>query len=126
MTSRGVEPTGNAVERVFKLFGKRWTGIAMTSLMGGPAPFSNPRRTVPGISARMLSDRLTELRAAGLVTGTGRSKITRGLRRELLQLLVRGRPVLPQRHTRRAFGTGSTAVPRTPVSRVVKNLVASS
>jgi DNA-binding HxlR family transcriptional regulator len=56
-----------AVERVFKLFGKRWTGIVVASLMAGPVHFSDLRRTVPGISERMLSDRLTELQAAGLV-----------------------------------------------------------
>jgi DNA-binding HxlR family transcriptional regulator len=56
-----------AVERVFKLFGKRWTGIVVASLMAGPVYFSDLRRTVPGISERMLSDRLTELQAAGLV-----------------------------------------------------------
>lgn len=56
-----------AVERVFKLFGKRWTGIVVASLLSGPVHFSDLRRTVPGISERMLSDRLTELQAAGLV-----------------------------------------------------------
>lgn len=56
-----------AVERVFKLLGKRWTGLVLASLMSGPVHFSDLRRTVPGISERMLSDRLTELQAAALV-----------------------------------------------------------
>ncbi|MFC7011444.1 winged helix-turn-helix transcriptional regulator [Streptomyces viridiviolaceus] len=58
---------GSAIERAFKLLGKRWIGIVMASLMGGPVHFADLRRTVPGISERMLSDRLTELQAAGLV-----------------------------------------------------------
>ncbi|MBF9069450.1 winged helix-turn-helix transcriptional regulator [Streptacidiphilus fuscans] len=56
-----------AVERVFKLLGKRWTGLVIASLMSGPVHFSDLRRTVPGISERMLSDRLTELQTAALV-----------------------------------------------------------
>ncbi|MEY9967976.1 DNA-binding HxlR family transcriptional regulator [Streptacidiphilus sp. MAP12-16] len=58
---------GSAVERVFKLLGKRWTGLIVASLMGGPVHFAEFRRAVPGISERVLSDRLTELVAAGLV-----------------------------------------------------------
>ncbi|MEU1630829.1 helix-turn-helix domain-containing protein [Streptomyces sp. NPDC020096] len=35
--------------------------------MSGPVHFADLRRTVPGISERVLSDRLSELAAAGLV-----------------------------------------------------------
>jgi len=58
---------GSSVERVFKLLGKRWTGLIVAALMGGPVHFAEFRRAVPGISERILSDRLTELAAAGLV-----------------------------------------------------------
>ncbi|MGX2996022.1 winged helix-turn-helix transcriptional regulator [Streptomyces sp. JNUCC 64] len=53
--------------RVFGLLGKRWTGLIVTVLLGGPAHFSELRRAIPGISERMLSDRLTELAGEGLV-----------------------------------------------------------
>ncbi|MEU1287249.1 helix-turn-helix domain-containing protein [Kitasatospora sp. NPDC005856] len=57
-----------ALNRVFTLLGKRWTGMLLGVLNnGGPAYFSELRRAVPGISERMLSDRLTELTEAGLV-----------------------------------------------------------
>ncbi|MGW2866595.1 winged helix-turn-helix transcriptional regulator [Kitasatospora sp. NPDC001225] len=57
-----------ALTRVFTLLGKRWTGMLLGVLTnGGPAYFSELRRAVPGISERMLSDRLTELAEAGLV-----------------------------------------------------------
>jgi DNA-binding HxlR family transcriptional regulator len=58
---------GSSVERVFKLLGKRWTGLIVAAMMGGPVHFAEFRRAVPGISERVLSDRLTELAAAGLV-----------------------------------------------------------
>jgi DNA-binding HxlR family transcriptional regulator len=58
----------NAVLRVFGLLGKRWTGVLLAALMNGPGHFAELKRAVPGISERMLSDRLTELVHEGLVT----------------------------------------------------------
>lgn len=55
------------ITRVFQLLGKRWTGPIVSVLTNGPAYFVALRRAIPGISERMLSDRLTELTAAGLV-----------------------------------------------------------
>lgn len=55
------------ITRVFQLLGKRWTGPIVSVLTAGPAYFVALRRAIPGISERMLSDRLTELAAAGLV-----------------------------------------------------------
>ncbi|WP_405718614.1 helix-turn-helix transcriptional regulator [Streptomyces sp. NBC_01537] len=57
----------DAVTRAFTLFGKRWSGLIMGVLLCGPAHFAELRRAIPAISERMLSDRLTELGAAGLV-----------------------------------------------------------
>ncbi|WP_229379222.1 helix-turn-helix domain-containing protein [Streptomyces sp. VRA16 Mangrove soil] len=53
--------------RVFGLLGKRWTGLIVAALMQGPVHFSDLRRAIPGISERMLSDRLSELGTVGLV-----------------------------------------------------------
>ncbi|MEU6174900.1 helix-turn-helix domain-containing protein [Streptantibioticus parmotrematis] len=56
------------ITRVFTLLGKRWTGVIIAVLMAqGRSHFAELRRAVPGISERMLSDRLSELTAAGLV-----------------------------------------------------------
>lgn len=55
------------ITRVFQLLGKRWTGPIVAVLVEQPAYFADLRRAVPGISERMLSDRLTELGAAGLL-----------------------------------------------------------
>ncbi|MFJ9245121.1 winged helix-turn-helix transcriptional regulator [Streptomyces sp. NPDC101776] len=51
----------------FQLFGKRWTGPIVSVLTAGPAYFADLRRAIPGISERMLSNRLTELATAGLI-----------------------------------------------------------
>ncbi|MFF4712811.1 winged helix-turn-helix transcriptional regulator [Streptomyces eurythermus] len=57
----------DGITRVFQLLGKRWSGPIVAVLVGQPAYFTDLRRAVPGISERMLSDRLAELGAAGLV-----------------------------------------------------------
>ncbi|AEW95441.1 MULTISPECIES: winged helix-turn-helix transcriptional regulator [Streptomycetaceae] len=59
----------HGITRVFTLLGKRWTGVIIAVLMAnGRMYFAELRRGIPGISERMLSDRLTELAAAGLLT----------------------------------------------------------
>jgi DNA-binding HxlR family transcriptional regulator len=59
-----------ALVRAFDLLGKRWTGVVLATLKGGPAGFRALARAVEGISDSMLSDRLAELSGAGLITRT--------------------------------------------------------
>jgi len=48
--------------------GKRWTGAIIAVLMeGGPARFSEVGAAVPDLSDRLLSERMKELEARGLV-----------------------------------------------------------
>ncbi|MFJ9964256.1 winged helix-turn-helix transcriptional regulator [Streptomyces avermitilis] len=57
----------DGITRVFQLLGKRWTGLIVAVLLERPVHFAELCRAIPGISERMLSDRLTELATAGLV-----------------------------------------------------------
>ena len=59
-----------ALVRAFDLLGKRWTGVMLGTLRGGPAGFRSLARAVDGISDSVLSDRLRELTEAGLVART--------------------------------------------------------
>ena len=59
-----------ALVRAFDLLGKRWTGVVLGTLSSGPAGFRALSRAVEGISDSMLSDRLSALCNAGLVTRT--------------------------------------------------------
>src|SRR6266513_6195515 len=59
-----------ALVRAFDVLGKRWTGVLLGTLKGGPAGFRALSRAVDGISDSMLSDRLAELSDAGLVSRT--------------------------------------------------------
>lgn len=53
--------------RVLALVGKRWTLPILVALLEGPARFSELARSVPGLSERVMSERLHELSEAGLV-----------------------------------------------------------
>jgi DNA-binding HxlR family transcriptional regulator len=57
-----------ALARAFDILGKRWTGVVLGTLSGGPTGFRALSRAVEGISDSMLSDRLGALCDAGLVT----------------------------------------------------------
>ncbi len=56
--------------RAVELIGRRWTGAILRALLSGVARFSDLTATIPGLSDRMLSERLKELEAEGLVTRT--------------------------------------------------------
>lgn len=51
-----------------ELVGRRWTGVIVRALLGGPARFHQLREAIPDMSDRMLSERLRELEAEGVVT----------------------------------------------------------
>jgi DNA-binding HxlR family transcriptional regulator len=54
--------------RAFDLLGKRWSGLLLATLRPGPAGFSELGRALSPISDSMLSERLTELTEAGLIS----------------------------------------------------------
>jgi len=56
--------------RAFDLLGRRWTGVVLGTLRGGPVGFRVLSRAVEGISDSVLSDRLSELCNVGLATRT--------------------------------------------------------
>jgi DNA-binding HxlR family transcriptional regulator len=57
-----------ALTSVFAVLGKRWTGLVIGVLLERPARFAEIARAIPGITESMLSARLTELKAAGLLS----------------------------------------------------------
>ncbi|HTX58913.1 MAG TPA: helix-turn-helix domain-containing protein [Verrucomicrobiae bacterium] len=50
-----------------ELIGKRWTGAIVHVLMTGPRRFNEVLAAIPGISDRLLTERLRELEAAKIV-----------------------------------------------------------
>jgi DNA-binding HxlR family transcriptional regulator len=59
-----------ALARAFAFLGKRWNAVLLGTLRDGPAGFRELAREIGGISDSVLSDRLTDLASAGLITRT--------------------------------------------------------
>jgi DNA-binding HxlR family transcriptional regulator len=59
-----------ALARAFGFLGKRWNGVVLGTLSTGPTGFRELSRAVGGISDSVLSERLADLTAAGLITRT--------------------------------------------------------
>ena len=56
--------------RAAELIGRRCTGAILRALLSGVERFGDLTQTIPGLSDRMLSERLKELQAEGVVTRT--------------------------------------------------------
>jgi DNA-binding HxlR family transcriptional regulator len=57
-------------EAAIELLGKKWTGLIIRVLMGGPKRFKDIKEQIPDVSDKMLADRLKELEAMGIVNRT--------------------------------------------------------
>jgi len=53
--------------RAIEIIGRRWTGVIIRALLAGNTRFSQIRGAVPGLSDRLLSERLKELEAEKMV-----------------------------------------------------------
>jgi len=85
---------GDRQLRVFRLVGKRWTLPILAALMHGPARFSEVARAVPGLSERVMSERLQELCEARLVVREVDAGPPLGTRYRLTPLGERLRPAV--------------------------------
>lgn len=54
-------------QRAADLLGKRWTALIVKALLPGPRRFTQVAAAIPGLSDRLLSQRLKELEAAGII-----------------------------------------------------------
>lgn len=74
-TTAPTMPPSEAIEGAFcpifhravELIGRRWTGAIVRALLSGVVHFSELARVIPDLSDRMLSERLKELEAEGVV-----------------------------------------------------------
>ncbi len=69
-----IDPTNIAVcpkfHKAVELIGRRWTGAILSALLKGASRFTDIIHAVPGLSDRLLSERLKELEAEGIVERT--------------------------------------------------------
>jgi DNA-binding HxlR family transcriptional regulator len=60
-------PVCGRYQAAAELLGRRWSAAVIRATMEGPARFTEIRGSVDGLSARLLTERLRELEAAGLM-----------------------------------------------------------
>ncbi len=58
----------NNFHDTIEFIGKRWTGVIIYTLMSGPKRFHEIAEAIPGISDRLLTERLNELVKEDLIT----------------------------------------------------------
>ena len=65
----GQWPPGHCLglQQALELIGGRWTGSILLAVLSGARRFSDIRGAVPGVSDRLLCDRLRRLEAEGLL-----------------------------------------------------------
>ena len=97
-TSRSAESTPQQSElcpryhRAVELIGKRWTGAIVRTLIAGPRRFNELLIAIPGISDRLLTDRLRELEQENLVR---REVVPESPVRVMYELTESGRELRP-------------------------------
>ena len=72
-TSGEGHPRGNCCplyHEAVELVGRRWTGAILRVLLDGPLRFSEIAQAIPELSDRLLSERMKELEARGIVQRT--------------------------------------------------------
>lgn len=65
--ANSAEPVCPFFHEAVELVGRRWTGVILRVLMDGPLRFSEVAAAIPELSDRLLSERMKELEARGLV-----------------------------------------------------------
>jgi DNA-binding HxlR family transcriptional regulator len=58
------------VESSLNMLGKKWVGLIIYTLMSGPKKFSDMEKFIPGLSSRLLNERLKELEKLGVIKKT--------------------------------------------------------
>src|SRR5215469_6901147 len=72
-TATGTDAKSNCCplyHEAVELVGRRWTGAILQVLMDGPLRFSEVAQAIPELSDRLLSERMKELEARGIVERT--------------------------------------------------------
>ncbi len=69
-TNTACVPAADALGRAFGFLGKRWTALVLGHLSAGPAGFRELSRAIGGVSDSVLSERLSDLAAGGLLVRT--------------------------------------------------------
>lgn len=79
-------------EAAFRILGKRWSGLIVRVLLDGPRRYRDIAQTIPQLSEKMLTERMRELEADGIVKRTVYPEIPV---RIVYELSAKGRALKP-------------------------------
>jgi DNA-binding HxlR family transcriptional regulator len=99
------------IARALDLVGERWTLLVVRELVLGPKRFTDLRAGLPGVSADVLSLRLRELEAAGVV---GRRTLPPPAAARVYELTKWGRELEPALHALGRWGSRTTLPEQAP------------
>lgn len=105
------------ISRALDLIGERWALLVVRELLFGAQRFADLRRALPGASTNMLTDRLRELEAHGVVH---RRRLPPPASCSVYELTDRGRELEPVLDT---LGIWGSAEPRPPNSSLTATSV---
>jgi DNA-binding HxlR family transcriptional regulator len=99
------------IARALDLVGERWTLLVVRELVLGPKRFTDLRAGLPGVSADVLSQRLRELEAAGVV---GRRTLPPPAAVRVYELTDWGRQLEPALHALGRWGSQAALPAQAP------------
>jgi DNA-binding HxlR family transcriptional regulator len=99
------------IARALDLVGERWTLLVVRELVLGPKRFTDLRAGLPGVSADVLSQRLRELEAAGVVV---RRTLSPPAAARVYELSDWGRELEPALHALGRWGSQTALAAQAP------------
>jgi DNA-binding HxlR family transcriptional regulator len=99
------------IARALDLVGERWTLLVVRELLLGPKRFTDLRAGLPGVSADVLSQRLRELEAAGIVV---RRTLSPPAAARVYELSDWGRELAPALHALGRWGSQTALAAQPP------------
>jgi DNA-binding HxlR family transcriptional regulator len=101
-----VEKHGKYVERSLEVVGYKWALLIVRELLDGPRRFTQISRALPAANQKMITARLRELEAAGVISRVAYAEVPP---RVEYSLTPRGRALRPVVDALRSWGKGLPA-----------------
>jgi DNA-binding HxlR family transcriptional regulator len=92
--------------RALEVVGHKWTLLVIEDLLGGPRRFTEIQRSLAGANPKMVTARLRELEAAGLISRTSYAEVPPRVEYALTE---RGRALRPSVDALRRWGAAAPA-----------------
>jgi DNA-binding HxlR family transcriptional regulator len=109
MARKQAHEDGCGISHAQELLGQRWALVVVRELLLGPKRFTDLRACIPGISPNVLSQRLRELEASGIVS---HRRLAPPIAAQVYELTEWGRELEPAVLALGRWATSSPAFPR--------------